>query len=201
MALARLPARGWCQVNRELREDQQAALQNVRASIGGVRRFQPIDGFDRYLVSDHGDVFSLIRTTRLLAQCFDPAGYPYVSLMMDDGSKAIKFKVHILVAKAFIPNPLNLSTVNHKNGIKKDFHYENLEWATQKQNNDHARRTGLNKEIGATHHAAILDETRVQLIREMVRCGATHCEVAYQFGLKRKHVTKIVNRHIWAHVP
>lgn len=68
-------------------------------------------------------------------------GYPSVTL--SNGPIQTRALVHVLVATYFIPNPLNLPQVNHKNGIKTDPRKENLEWCTPSENVRHAWATGL----------------------------------------------------------
>lgn len=64
----------------------------------------------------------------------------YLQLPLCKNNKNYNKYVHRLVAEAFIPNPDNLSTVNHKNLNKQDNRVENLEWCSYADNNDHARK-------------------------------------------------------------
>jgi len=44
------------------------------------------------------------------------------------------FKVHRLVAEAFVPNPDRLPYVLHKDGDRENNHYTNLEWSARQSN-------------------------------------------------------------------
>ncbi|MCE5622147.1 HNH endonuclease [Staphylococcus pseudintermedius] len=68
-------------------------------------------------------------------------GYLTVGITNTDGTLTTA-RVHRLVAEAFVPNPLNLPVVNHKNSIKDNNEATNLEWATISYNTLHAYHSG-----------------------------------------------------------
>lgn len=77
----------------------------------------------------------------ILKQFVNQRGYFAVSLSKED--KRTSYRVHRLVANAFIPNPDNKPQVNHIDGDKSNNKAENLEWLTQSENMKHAFRIGL----------------------------------------------------------
>ena len=68
----------------------------------------------------------------LLKQQSNHKGYKTVMLRKDNKGKT--FKVHRLVAEAFIPNPENKPQIDHINCIRDDNRVENLRWVTGKEN-------------------------------------------------------------------
>lgn len=97
--------------------------------------WKDIDGYDGlYQVSDLGRVRSLkFGKTRIRRPRTDRCGYLQVGLCKD--GKEIKFRVHRLVANAFIPNDDESKTIiNHRNEIKSDNRVSNLEWCDYQYN-------------------------------------------------------------------
>lgn len=79
---------------------------------------------------------------------------------------AITFKVHRLVAEAFIPNPDKKPEVNHKDGNTQNNCVSNLEWSTHSENMQHAFDTGLNRaDKGTEDSSSRLDDEAVNFIR------------------------------------
>lgn len=100
--------------------------------------WQPVKGFENYyLVSTGGQIWSLHRH-RALKPKIDKYGYEVVSLSLN--GVLHHRTVHRLVAQAFIPNSLNLPTVNHINENKTDNRVVNLEWASVRDNDNHGTR-------------------------------------------------------------
>jgi len=83
-----------------------------------------------------------ILTEKILKCNVDAKGYKFISLWKNGEKKRI-VKIHKLVAETFIPNPLNLSQINHIDGIKSNNVVYNLEWCTASQNIKHAYDNGL----------------------------------------------------------
>lgn len=93
-----------------------------------------------YQVSDTG----MVKTTRsgkIMTPSVDQRGYLRVALYKSNRNK--RYKVHRLVAQAFLPNPEEKPQVNHKDGNKQNNTVCNLEWVTNNQNMSHARQNGL----------------------------------------------------------
>ena len=95
-----------------------------------------------YQVSNFGQILSLNyhRTgkPKLMKPGKDKHGYLGVGLCKNGKRKW--FSIHRLVAKAFLPNPNNLSQINHKDEDKTNNSVENLEWCTREYNTNYGTR-------------------------------------------------------------
>ena len=88
------------------------------------------------MVTTWGRVYNT-ETKQFLKPYSHYKGYLRVDLSNKDGKK--HFKVHRLVAQAFIPNEEGKPQVNHKDGNKHNNSITNLEWVTNRENCDHAK--------------------------------------------------------------
>lgn len=89
------------------------------------------------------------------ATTLDSKGYVMVTLKKD--GKTSRYRIHRLVAKAFIPNADNLPQVNHKDENKENNCVENLEWCTNDYNNNYGTRISRisEKRRGISTHNSI----------------------------------------------
>lgn len=61
----------------------------------------------------------------------------YLKVNLSLGGEKTTYRVHRLVANAFIPNPDCKLEINHKDLIKDNNHVNNLEWCTGIENVHH----------------------------------------------------------------
>ena len=105
-----------------------------------METWKPIAGYEGlYEVSNLGRVKSLkYGKEKILKPGRTHKGYLHVNLCKD--GKAKHSNVHRLVAEAFIPNPNNLQTINHKDENKLNNAADNLEWMSLKDNCNYGTR-------------------------------------------------------------
>lgn len=112
-----------------------------------METWKAIAGYEGlYEVSDLGRVRSLNYNHTGVAKILNPrknrGGYLLVALFKDGKRKDMQ--VHRLVAQAFIHNPNNLETVNHRDEVKTNNAASNLEWMSVADNlnyGSHNRRS------------------------------------------------------------
>ena len=160
--------------------------------------WKDIEGYEGlYQVSNLGRVKSLDRTItrsdgvkikikgKIRTFSKSHKGYLYLSLT-DVNKKRKTFKVHRLVAMAFVQNPDNKPQVNHIDGNKLNNKAENLEWVTNSENQLHALENGLVVRNINSH--------RSKRVRQYTRDGKfikeypSVAQVERELGFKSRHV-------------
>lgn len=113
--------------------------------------WRDIQGYEGYYqVSNLGRVRSLdkyvknyisgfaLRKGMVLKGKSDKDGYKYVTL--SKYSKKKTYRIHRLVAQAFLQNPNNYQIINHKDENPSNNNVDNLEWCTIEYNNNYWTR-------------------------------------------------------------
>ena len=90
-----------------------------------------------YAITSCGRVWSYT-TKKFLKPGTNRWGYKIVVLSKNGKTKT--YKIHRLVAEAFIPNPENKPCINHIDENKSNNALLNLEWATYQENNNYGTR-------------------------------------------------------------
>ena len=169
-----------------------------------TEEWRDVEGFEeKYQVSNLGRVKSLprngtIKEERLLKFNEDDDGYFRINLSIAKRVSTTK-GAHRLVAQAFIPNPENKLQVNHKDGNKQNNLVENLEWCTNRENQQHAWDTGLQIAITGEDHAnSKLTQADVDAIRERFKAGEADFEIAKDYVVDSTQISRIRKGLRWA---
>ena len=165
--------------------------------------WKKIEGFENYDISNYGNVRSTYKN-RILKPQNDKNNYYIINLWKNKKGKT--FKIHRLVAIAFIPNLENKPQVNHINGIKKDNRVENLEWCTPSENMKHALKNGLKIPLKGEEckvSKATEEQVKEILIKKKNSNGAKYWgvkELSIKFNLKPACISEIASGRNWKHI-
>ena len=102
-----------------------------------------------------------------------------------------RFKVHRLVAQAFIPNPLNLPEVNHRNEDPSVNTVDNLEWCDRYYNTHYGRYSEKISEAQSVPVAQIKDGVVVAVypsirMASVAMCGKITGNIGFALSGKSK---------------
>jgi hypothetical protein len=155
---------------------------------------KPIEGLEDYfLVTRNGDLYSK-RTNRVVSQNLVDGNYLH-HITKIGGRNGVNraIKTSREVAKAFVPNPDNKPIVNHLNAVKIDNRDTNLEWATYKENTQHAYANNLvpilqGTEVGSSRFT----EEQVREIRQLKGTMGMR-EIGRQYGAHHSLISDIIN--------
>lgn len=151
--------------------------------------WKDIKGYEgKYEISNFGRVKSHIKIgtpTYYKTPMLSTPGY-YTVCLSKDGKVSYSVGIHRLVAEAFVENTDKTKTeVNHKDGDKLNNYYENLEWVTRKENNEHAIKSGLRKYVKSIEQYTLDDE--------LVNIFTSSAEAGNFLGKGKRTNTHILN--------
>lgn len=155
-----------------------------------------------YVIFENGKIYSL-KTNKFLKPSVDTKGY--LKVQLSDTFGIIKtYRVHVLVAKAFIKNddPKNKIHVHHKDENKQNPDVSNLEWVTPKENLHYSIETGTWKCCkGEDSGRAILTDEQVKRICRQLESGElTQEEISRINGVPNYLIHEIRLGHNWTHI-
>lgn len=156
----------------------------------------PIDGADRYEVSNFGRVRR--KGDGAILSPDNVAGYPLVRLFCHGRRK--QCYVHRLVALAFLDPVANCPYVDHIDSNKLNPRVDNLRWVSPVQNARHARDNGrFNAPKGEACGRSKLTAAQVRQIREYLKTESFRT-VGKRFGVGVTTIAAIHHGRTWGHL-
>lgn len=113
----------------------------------------------------------------------------YLDIQLSKAGKSRSFRIHRLVAGAFIPNPENKAEVNHLDGVKGNNRAKNLEWSTREENIDHAVKNGLYRSIPLNLIGGVILHYKPRGKGSSVRA------LAKEYGYSKSRIHEVIKRY------
>lgn len=133
------------------------------------------------------------RPAKVLSPYLARHGYLEVAVMVD--GKRTKYRVHRLVARAFVSGHFEGASVDHLDGEKTNNRAANLEWVTLSENTRRQWESGLVDLRGDRAPGAKLTNLQAHAVAVLYDNNFPPSQVAEWFGVSPAAVYKIANGH------
>ena len=167
-----------------------------------TEEWRPLPSCKGYEASSDGrirriDMYNSTYHGRILATVTRKDGYVCVRISVN--GKAYTKYVHRLICEAFNGPPPDGKIVAHSDGDKSNNVPNNLQWATNSENEAHKIIHGTRAQ-GERAGSSKLTREEVLLIRSHAMFGERAAVLSALFGISISHVSRIINRQTWTHL-
>jgi len=178
------------------------AIESIEGEV-----WLPVKGFESsYSISNMGRLkrlsgqikragwYDLNLQEKLINPSKDRKGY--LLTFLTQNRNRTKVYIHRLVAIHFVPNPHNKPDVNHKQGVKDDNRYTELEWVTHSENMKHSSVHGFHR-FGERHPKSVLSESQVV---EIFNSKESERSLAKKYNCSRATINCIKSGRSWKYL-
>lgn len=151
-----------------------------------------VKDFPNYTIDEKSNIYN--SKGKLLSKFRNKDGYDCICLNKD-GKRKHK-RVCRLVAEHFVENPDNKPIVNHKNSVRDDDHFSNLEWVTQKENIAHSLKSNNN----LWKNSAKISTEQAHEICKLLEYGLRFVDIADILNVGKGTVCNIACNRTWLEV-
>ena len=120
----------------------------------------------------------------------------YLRVQLSKNNYRIKYSVHRLVAITFLPNLKNKPEVNHIDNNRINNEVNNLEWVTQKENQQHSVHQDRHSR-GERHGNSKLTD---KAVREIRKSKLTLSALGKIYGVNLTKIHAVKKYQTWKHI-
>ena len=154
--------------------------------------WKDIPGYEGiFQASSLGEIKNVISNKILGQSTFPSRGNKYYLRCSLNGHP---YKVHRLVALAFLPNIENKPDVDHIDFNEQNNRVDNLRWVSKSENSLHSKDRLAVLRRGELHWKCKLSDRDVLRLFELRKSGMRYAELSKIFGLKENTLCAIVTR-------
>lgn len=172
----------------------------IKAKFKNERFKYVRDTKQQYIISNYGRLFSVKKNKiKELKKRLNNSGYH--SNILSINGKQKSYLVHRMVAFCFIENKKLLPQINHKNGIKTDNYYKNLQWCNASGNVRHSFKNKLQIPMyGEDSHFSKLKTKDVLKIKNLIQKNISIKKISKKFNVSYTAIWLIKKGKTWTNL-